>query len=199
MTTTNVTLVTGAPGWLGTRFLQALSDPTDPLQRYSAHQHRTVRALVLPGMDTAMLPKNVELAPGNVLDKASLEKAMVGVQTVFHLVGIIHPKNIPQLFEINTQGTLNMLEAAAKAGVKRFVFVSSNSAAGVNLSDDRLLKESDTPRPYMAYGVSKLQAEEHVHRFQREGKMETVIIRPCWFYGPGMGQPPRQLRFFRMI
>ncbi len=189
------TLVTGAPGWLGTRLLEVLADPQDPLNIYSGHKHRTVKALVLPGMNTSMLPKNVEQIPGNVLDTASLEKAMQGVDTVFHLVGIIHPKKIPQLFDINTTGTLNMLEAAAKAGVKRVVFISSNSAAGLGKD----MKESDTPRPYMAYGRSKLQAEEHVHRFVREKKLEAVIIRPCWFYGPGNGQPERQLRFFRMI
>lgn len=169
------------------------------MQRYSLHQDRHVRALVLPGMKTDMLHKKAELMPGNVLDTASIERAMQGVETVFHLVGLIHPRKIQQLFDINTTGTLNMLEAAKKAGVKRFVFVSSNSAAGVNLSRDRLMKESDEPRPYFAYGRSKLQAEQHVKRFQSEGAFETVMLRPCWFYGPGQGQPPRQLKFFRMI
>lgn len=192
---TFTTLVTGAPGWLGTKLVEALANPEDPLQKFSGHKHRKVKALVLPSMDTSMLPKNVELIPGNVLDTASLDKAMEGVDTVFHLVGIIHPKKIPQLFDINTKGTLNMLEAAAKAGVKRVVFISSNSAAGLG----KAMKESDTPHPYMAYGRSKLQAEEHVLRFVKEGKLEAVILRPCWFYGPGNGQPERQLRFFRMI
>lgn len=189
------TLVTGAPGWLGTRFLEVLAIPDDPLNKYSGHKQRRVKALVLPGMNTSMLPQNVELIPGNVLDKASLDTAMQGVDTVFHLVGIIHPKKIQQLFDINTTGTLNVMEAAAKAGVKRVVMISSNSAAGLG----RAMKESDTPHPYMAYGRSKLQAEEHVLQFVREGKLEAVILRPCWFYGPGNGQPERQLRFFRMI
>lgn len=196
---TMTTLVTGAPGWLGTRLLEALTNPEDPLQKYSGHKHRRVKALVLPQMDTSTLPADVELVHGNVLDKNSLRKAMEGVDTVFHLVGIIHPKKIQQLFDINTQGTLNMLEAAAEAGVRRMIFISSNSAAGVNRTHDDLMKESDPPRPYMAYGHSKLQAEEHVLRFVKEGKLEAVILRPCWFYGPGNGQPERQLRFFRMI
>lgn len=195
------TLVTGAPGWLGTRLVEALAIPDDPLQKYSLSQDRHVKVLVLPGMSTATLPQrqNVELVEGNVLNPASLEKAMQGVETVFHCVGIIHPKKIKDLFRINTEGTKNMLEAAAKAGVRRFVFISSNSAGGVNISRDKLMTESDPPRPYMAYGESKLQAEKLVMQHHSEGKMETVIIRPCWFYGPGNGQPPRQLRFFRMI
>jgi nucleoside-diphosphate-sugar epimerase len=191
----NTTLVTGAPGWLGTRLLEVLTDPSDPLQKFSAHQERRVKALVLPGLNTSSLPKAAELVPGNVLDPASLAKAMEGVDTVFHLVGLIHPKKIQQLFDINALGTLNVLEAAAKAGVKRVVMISSNSAAGLGKN----MKESDAPKPYMAYGRSKLQAEEHVLRFVREKKLEAVILRPCWFYGPGNGQPERQLRFFRMI
>ncbi len=189
------TLVTGAPGWLGTRLLEVLTDPQDPLQKYSGYKERHVKALVLPGLNTSSLPKAVELVPGNVLDTASLARAMEGVDTVLHLVGIIHPKNIQQLFDINTTGTLNVLEAAAKAGVKRVVMISSNSAAGLG----KAMKESDTPHPYMAYGRSKRQAEEHVLRFVHEKKLEAVILRPCWFYGPGNGQPERQLRFFRMI
>ncbi len=189
------TLVTGAPGWLGTRLLEVLTDPNDPLNTFSSQHNRSVRALVLPGMNTSSLPKNVELVSGNVLDPLSLEQAMQNVETVFHCVGLIHPKRISQLFEINTKGTLNMLEAASKAGVKRVVFISSNSAAGAGSS----MKETDEDRPYMAYGKSKKQAEEHVLRYQRSGKLEAVILRPCWFYGPGKGQPERQLRFFRMI
>lgn len=191
----NTTLVTGAPGWLGTRLLEVLTDAADPLQRFSMHKERRVKALVLPNISTTSLPKAAELVPGNVLDKASLAKAMEGVDTVFHLVGLIHPKKIQQLFDINTTGTLNVLEAAAKAGVKRVVMISSNSAAGLGKN----MKESDPAKPYMAYGRSKLQAEQHVLRFVAEKKLEAVILRPCWFYGPGNGQPERQLRFFRMI
>lgn len=191
----HTTLVTGAPGWLGTRLLEVLVDPRDPLQRFSLHKERRVKALVLPGLNTSSLPQGIELVPGNVLDAASLAQAMDGVETVFHLVGLIHPKKIQQLFDINTTGTLNVLDAAVKAGVKRIVMISSNSAAGLG----KAMKESDPPKPYMAYGRSKRQAEEHVLRFVAEKKLEAVILRPCWFYGPGNGQPERQLRFFRMI
>jgi nucleoside-diphosphate-sugar epimerase len=194
------TLVTGAPGWLGTRLLEVLTDPNHELQRYSGFPNRMVRALVLPNMDTASLPKqNVEVVRGNVCDKTSLATAMQGIETVFHCVGLIHPKKIRDLFTINVEGTRNVLDAAIAAGVKRIVYISSNSSGGVNISRDQLMKEEDAPRPYMAYGQSKLQAEELLLKAKNEGKIEVVILRPCWFYGPGNGQPPRQLRFFRMI
>ncbi len=199
--TQTISLITGAPGWLGTRLAEVLTNPDDPtFKQYSDGVPRIVRALVLPGWDVSVLPtQNLEVVRGNILDPESLETAMKGVHTVFHCAGIIHPKKIRDLFVINTEGTRNMLEAAAKAGVKRFVYISSNSAAGVNLSHDSLMVESDVPRPYMAYGRSKLAAEKLVQEYHAAGRLETVILRPCWFYGPGKGQPERQLRFFRMI
>jgi nucleoside-diphosphate-sugar epimerase len=54
-----------------------------------------------------------------------------------------------------------------------------------------------SPRPYLAYGLSKLQAEWLVNDLHRQGVIEGVVVRPCWFYGPN--QPTRQTRFFRMI
>ena len=52
-------------------------------------------------------------------------------------------------------------------------------------------------RPYMEYGRSKALMEQAVAEVQSRGKLETVVIRPPWFYGPG--QPPRQSLFFNMI
>jgi nucleoside-diphosphate-sugar epimerase len=57
--------------------------------------------------------------------------------------------------------------------------------------------ESDPPRPYLSYGLSKLQSEWLINDAFRAGKIQTTILRPCWFYGPH--QPLRQTRFFKMI
>lgn len=200
-TVMHATLVTGAPGWLGARLLEVLCNPSDPLQRHSGvpATERQMRALVLPGINTSSLPGGAELIEGNVLKPETLAPALRGITTVFHCVGLIHPKKISELFTVNVEGTKNMLKAAADAGIKRFVYVSSNSAGGINRSHGELMKEEDPPRPYMAYGQSKLEAEETVQSYQAAGMLETVILRPCWFYGPGRGQPERQLRFFRMI
>jgi len=192
------TLVIGAPGWLGTRLVHALSDSNDSLQKYSISKERNVRALILPNVNISSLPSDkIEMVKGNVLDQESLKEAMKGIDIVFYCVGLIHPKKIQELFRINVEGTKNALEAATNAGVKRFIYISSNSPAGFNKSRKELMKETDKPKPYMAYGKSKFQAEKLINQYHTEGKLETVILRPCWFYGPG--QPDRQLRFFDMI
>lgn len=192
-------LITGVPGWLGNRFLDILSrgfDGTGPVNNWK------VRCLILPGTNLSDLKRqvfvqNVEFFEGDVTRPETLEKATQDVEVVFHAVGIIHPKKISELYQVNESGTRNMLKASARSGVKRFIYISSNSVAGINRDREILLKETDTPNPYFNYGKSKLAAEMAVNSFQKEKKLETVILRPCWYYGPN--QPVRQTIFFQMI
>lgn len=182
-------LVTGAPGWLGTRFVERL-----------AEKNRDISCLVLPGIDASHLKKlGAEIVLGNITKPESLEKVAGGVETVFHIVGIVHTRffRVDDFFKINTSGTKNMLECAIRAGVKKFIYVSSNSPAGCNYRRDVLMNEYIPPRPYMTYGKSKAQSERAVNEASIKGKLEAVILRPCWFYGPG--QPARQTRLMRMI
>jgi nucleoside-diphosphate-sugar epimerase len=198
---TSTVLVTGAPGWLGTSLVEALikglSDH-DQLKNPSADLR--VRCLVLPGQDAAPLRKiseRVEIVTGDVRNPADCVKFCEGakVAVLFHTAGIIHPRKIADLYEINLNGTVNMLDAAIKAGVKRAVVVSSNSPCGCNPRPDHLFDEDAPYHPYMNYGRSKMRME--LATKERQGKIETVIVRPVWFYGPN--QPPRQSLFFQMI
>src|SRR5208337_607899 len=98
---------------------------------------------------------------------------------------------------INRDGTTNLLDAAIRAGVRRAVIVSSNSPLGCNPHPDHLFDESSPYHPYMNYGRSKMMMELAVKEVEARGKLETVIVRPPWFYGPD--QPARQTQFFSMI
>ncbi len=189
--------VTGAPGWLGNRLVKGLIVGLEDYPRLP--KAKKIRCLVLPGLEAAFLEQfpNVEIIYGDVRKKETLKGKMKDCKLVIHCVGIIHPKKIKDFYCINTEGTKNVLEEAIKSKVKRFVFVSSNSAAGVNVSRNKLMKEEDPCRPYKHYGKSKLLAEQLVNKAHRQGKIETVIVRGCWFYG--VNQPPRQTEFFQMI
>lgn len=189
-------LVTGAPGWLGTRLVEALS------QGFSAGPARCssepVRVLSAPGSDCSALARlpSVEVVETD-LRHALPADACSGIETVFHCAGLVHPRRIDDLYAINVDGTRHLLDCAIAGKVKRVVFVSSNSPAGLNESPVTLMREEDPPRPYLNYGLSKMQAEWLVMDAHRAGRIEGVILRPCWFYGPN--QPHRQTRFFRMI
>jgi nucleoside-diphosphate-sugar epimerase len=180
-------LVTGAPGWLG-----------DNIVSEFIKKGNKVRCLVLPRLDSSKLKKwGAELVPGDVTKKETLKKAVQGVDIVIHAAGIIHPKKIKELYQVNYQGTKNVIDAAIEAKVKRFILISSNSPMGCNKRRDVLMKEDDPYNPYKNYGKSKMLAEKYVNQKFKEGKIETVVLRLCWFYGPN--QPARQSKFFKMI
>lgn len=192
-------LITGVPGWLGNRFLEIL---TEGFEEEGSSLPWQLRCLVLQDVKYSSFErlrkyKPIEFMTGDITKKGTLKTALTGVDVIFHLAGIIHPKKIQDLYDINTLGTENLLSVAVEMGVKRFIHISSNSVAGTNVHANVLMKESDVPRPYMHYGSSKYKAENLVNAFGRAGKIETVIFRPCWFYGPA--QPERQTIFFRMI
>ncbi len=182
-------LVTGAPGWLGTQFVEILMA-----------RNWDIRCLVLEGMPDESLRKlGAEIVWGDITTPESLDGVTDGIEIVFHIVGLVHAKffDVQNFFRVNTEGTRNILQCAIKAGVRRFVYVSSNSPVGCNYEKDVLMSEFTPPRPYMAYGKSKVLSEGLVNKAFVQGKLETVILRPCWFYGPG--QPARQTRLMRMI
>ena len=193
-----VDVVTGAPGWLGTTLVEALV--RGKTFRSIQSEPRRVRCIADPGADLAPLQAlgdAVEIVRADVRDREAMRGACNGATTVYHAAGIIHPRRVGDLYEVNVTGTRHLLDEAIGAGAKRFVLVSSNSPAGLNESASRLMTEEDPPRPYLNYGLSKLQAEWLVNDAHRAGRIEAVVLRPCWFYGPN--QPARQTRFFRMI
>lgn len=191
-------LVTGTPGWLGSRLAAhlagAISDPA-----VAPWPATDVRCLALPGADTRELEAlpRVTVVRGDVSDAASLAAFMEGAQgaTLFHCAGIIHPRSASEFQRVNADGTKNVVTAAMAAGVRRLVHVSSNSPFGSNPSREHRFTEESTFNPYMGYGRSKMEAELAVRA--ATGRIETAIVRAPWFYGPG--QPPRQTQFFTMI
>ena len=192
-------LITGVPGWLGNRFLEIL---IKGFHGEGAVRDWEIRCLTLKGVDTSFIQslsktRRIEHIAGDVARIESLHNVFEGVDIVFHMAGIIHPNKVSQLYEINFLGTTNVITKCVRNHVKKIIYISSNSVGGVNLSRDVLMKEDDTPRPYMNYGSSKFKAECGVKEAQTSGKIQTVILRPCWYYGPN--QPGRQTTFFNMI
>ena len=176
-------LVTGAPGWLGTGLVRQL-----------VSSGRCVRCLVHPTADPSVLPSECELVRGDIRDRGQIDPAVRDVSLVYHLAAIIHAARTSRIEGINVQGTRNVVEAAARAGVRRLLLMSSNAAQGS--PEGQIMNEDDPPmRPESAYGRSKYRAEMIVREYS--GRIETVVIRAPMFYGPG--QPPRMTKLMRMV
>jgi 2-alkyl-3-oxoalkanoate reductase len=166
-------LVTGGSGFLGSHVVE----------QFAAAGHHVV-ALVRKSSNRKFLStlENVELAEGSVEDRPSIDRAMNGVDAVVHAAGLVKARNEAEFFSCNTQGTVNLLDAAIAHAprLRRFVHVSSLEACGP--SDDGRPVSADQERPMTAYGRSKLAAEKEV--FARRDRLPVVVLRPAAIYGP---------------
>jgi len=133
----------------------------------------------------------VKLINGDIRDRGLLEKELEGADFVSHQAALrCVPTSLKEPFEyndVNINGTLNVLEAARKCGVKRVVFASSSSVYG----DTEKLpeKESDELKPLSPYAVTKLAGELYMKSYYQLYGLETVSLRYFNVYGPG--QDPR--------
>lgn len=193
-------LLTGAAGWLGRRIAMALTRGL-PEVRLLARGGLQVRALVLGGEDVSQLREHgVEIVTGDIRDMEAVRAFVTDAAgaVLIHLAGVIHPKTVAEFEAINTQGTINLITAAQKVGVRRAVVMSSNSPIGCNPHPDHRFTEESPYNPYMGYGRSKMLMEKALRVEISVGSpTEIVIVRAPWFYGPD--QPSRQTLFFKMI
>lgn len=185
-------VVTGAAGWLGQNLVRALA-PTRERVRCLVHAPDEAPLLEVVG-------PSVETVVGDIKNPAAVDRLFdaLGPASVFNAAGVIHPEGRTRdLFDVNVGGTQLVLDRARRAGVRRFVHVSSNSPFGANPTPDDLFTEDSPYNPYLGYGQSKMEAEQLVQRSHDRGDVKTVIVRAPWFYGPF--QPPRQTRFFSAV
>ena len=185
-------VVTGAGGWLGQNLVRALAPERD-----------VVRCLVDRAEDGPLLElvgPSVQVVVGDIRDPSTADRLLDGTHgaTVFHGAGVIHPAGRTRtFFDVNVGGTQYLIDRARKANARRFLHVSSNSVFGANPRPDHRFTEDSPFNPYLGYGESKLEAERLVQQSHDRGDLETVILRPPWFYGPY--QPARQTQFFAAI
>jgi nucleoside-diphosphate-sugar epimerase len=176
-------LVTGGTGFTGGHLCERL-----------AGAGYAVRALVRnPNRCSSLSQWGVELVTGDLRDQESLEQAARGVAVVYHIGALFRPENVSrkEMWEINVEGTRNLLEAASNAGVQRFVHCST---VGVHGGIRNPPANEDTPYgPGDYYQESKTEGERVVLKYANEGRLPIVIFRPGGIYGP------RDLRFLKLI
>jgi dihydroflavonol-4-reductase len=164
-------LVTGASGFIGSTLVTEL-----------ANQGHEVSCLLRETSSIDNL-KGVHFTrlTGDLRETASLERACQNTEVIFHLAGLTAAKNREEFFKYNAEGTKNLAQAALKAGVKKFIYVSSLAASGPAAGLSPRL-ESDPEHPVSMYGESKLRGELYLDELK--GQLPFVVIRPPLVYGP---------------
>ncbi|MEL6447914.1 MAG: NAD-dependent epimerase/dehydratase family protein [Pseudomonadota bacterium] len=180
-------LVTGGTGFTG----KAL------VQRLLADGHSVVALDYKEGHKTQELSDlGATVVIGSVTDAAVVEQAMQGVDAVQHLAAAFRELNVPESHydEVNVGGTRIVLEAAARHGVKKFVYCST---CGVHGNIDNPPGGEDAPiQPADYYQRTKYLAEPVVKEFFDKG-LPTTILRPAAIYGPG--DPERFFMIFKRV
>jgi nucleoside-diphosphate-sugar epimerase len=174
-------LVTGGTGFLGSYIIKALVE--------NGHAVRAIRRTSkLPLWIPSAIFEKVEWVDGDVLDVVALQDAMEGTDTVIHSAAIVSfvKKDRKQMYQVNVEGTANVINMALEKNVRRFIHISSVAALGRTLDGGHVNEEKkwEESKANTHYAISKFKAELQVWRGLNEG-LEGVILNPSTILGYG--------------
>ena len=130
------------------------------------------------------------VAVGDIDGETKWSEALNNVDTVIHLAARVHvmtehsASSLAEFRKVNVEGTRHLAESAARANVKRLVYVSSVKVNGEQTTSP--YNELDLPNPQDAYGVSKWEAEQALYKISAETGLEVVVVRSPLVYGAGV-------------
>jgi UDP-glucose 4-epimerase len=169
-------LITGGAGFIGSHIVE--------------HFQGRAQVRVLDNMRSGHLRNlaglDCELIEGSILDRDLVRRAVRDVDYIFHLAAMVSvPESMArpvECNEINAQGTLIVLEEAAKSGVKKAILSSSAAIYGDNPITPKV--ETMVPEPKSPYAITKLDGEYYCKMFSTEGRLQTASLRYFNVFGP---------------
>lgn len=175
-------LVTGATGFVGARFCSRVRSTKD----------WSLVGLSRTAPDESLSRVTMDYICTDLTSRPDLVDKLRGIDVVIHLASRVHHVDekessaILDLYrDVNVHATRHLAEQAARAGVKRFVFVSSIKVNGER-TVNHPFSGADQPAPLDAYARSKMEAEQELVALAQQGAIEVVILRPPLVYGPGV-------------
>lgn len=172
-------LLTGVTGFVGNRLLTMLKE--------KGHQCRA--AIRRPSSTVDVQTDSVVV--GEIDAQTDWHEAVKDMDVVVHLAARVHVMNdqsdnpLLEFRKINLEGTRSIAEAAVKAGVKRFVYISSIKVNG-EATNGSSFTAQDVPSPSDPYAISKWEAEKALQEISKQTGLEVVVVRPPLVYGPGV-------------
>jgi len=173
-------LVTGGAGFIGSHLVDALLERGD-------------RVRVLDNLSTGRrenldrLRGKVEIVEGDLVDRKAVERALEGVEIVFHQAALASvPRSVAVPLDTNAAcvtGTVNLLDASRKCGVKRVVYAGSSSVYG-DRTAGAAKQETDLPNPVSPYAAAKASGELYCQAFTAAYGLPTVTVRYFNVFGP---------------
>lgn len=174
-------LITGSSGFVGTEFLRKLVDD----QKYRINiLNRSAGIQALDGVN--------EFIVENYNSLTQTHECFANVDTIIHLASRVHvmaetePDPLRAFRKVNVDMTMHIARMAVRAGVRRFIFVSSVKVNGEHTLPGQCFSAENIPAPVDPYGISKYEAEMALKNIASETGLEVVIIRPVLVYGPGV-------------
>ncbi len=163
-------LITGGAGFLGINLVRYL------------HSHgNNVASLDIVKFDYPDMNEKINIITGDIRDKKLVDEAMKNIDVVIHTAAALPLYKPEDIFSTDIEGTKNLLSAAQKNNVQRFIHISSTAVYGI--PDHHPINENDKLDGVGPYGKSKILAEEECINYRKKG-MCVTIIRPKSFVGP---------------
>jgi UDP-glucose 4-epimerase len=198
-------LVTGGCGFIGTNLVKYLSNKgyrvrildnlSTPSRKFLNQESPVTSPLPSQAVDSEL--SSTDLVVGDIRDYQAVKKVTEGVGAVVHLAAhtsVVESVEKPrEAWDINVNGTLNLLEACRCNGVDRLIFASSNAVVG---EQDPPIDETKIPRPLSPYGASKLAGEALCSVYYHSFGLKTICLRFANCYGPYAEHKPSVIAKF---
>jgi nucleoside-diphosphate-sugar epimerase len=163
--------ITGGSGFIGNAVVKRLKD------NYQL-------TLLLPPGEPASGIGGVNIVRGDITRPGSLEGLLDGQDTVIHMAGAVGYQSWRDCLSINVDGSRNVIRKAVRAGVIRFIHMSSVSVygrvPGITITEDQSLKKIRDP-----YGDTKIEAEQIIRKYAEKNRIDLTVLRPTAVYGEG--------------
>ncbi|WP_343488074.1 NAD-dependent epimerase/dehydratase family protein [Allomuricauda sp. d1] len=183
-------LVTGGTGLIGSHLLLELVKNGANVRAVYRNQDsikKVERIFAYYGVSPKKVYENIQWVKANIVDVPRLEKAMDGIELVYHCAALISfdPKDYKKLVKTNVEGTKNVVNVSCAKGIKKLCYVSSIAALGTALKGKVIDEQNEwSDKNASVYATTKRNAELEVWRGMQEG-LDAVIVNPGVVLGPG--------------